>query len=61
LQGQKDRDEQAGRIEQLKSEIAAERESREKVKKRIRDARKELTKVEHLVNLLEVNLEIEKR
>jgi chromosome segregation ATPase len=38
--------EQDRRIEQLKDEIAAERESREKMEQRIRDARKELTKVE---------------
>lgn len=40
-------DEQVRRIEQLKSEIASEREYRERVEQRIRDARMELTKVEH--------------
>ncbi len=39
--------EQVRRIEQLKSDIAAEREYREKIEQRIRDARKELTRVEH--------------
>ncbi len=39
--------EQARRIEQLRNEIAAERESRGRIEQRIRDARQELTKVEH--------------
>jgi chromosome segregation ATPase len=40
-------EEQARRIEQLKNEIAAEQGSREKIEQRIRNARQELTKVEH--------------
>ena len=40
-------EEQARRIEQLKNEVAVERESRERTEQRIRDARQVLTKVEH--------------